>query len=143
MLAMDELAIRKLVARLAQATDDRDEAAYRSCLDDTVTVGHAEEDASVVPAATYAHDAIRRAAATSWTHHKLFNPVIDIAPAGDRATASIDVVVEMSRPDSGGRQRRTTIGGRYRLGFVRTDGEWRIDRRAMRQRYVDGDPGEF
>ena len=35
-LVVDELAIRKLLARLAQAADDRDAAGYRACLTDSV-----------------------------------------------------------------------------------------------------------
>jgi len=137
--AIEELALFKLAARLAQAGDDRDAAAYRACLADMVWSGPPGEPVSV-PADLYVEHAIARLSRTDWTHHRLANPVIDLCAGGARAGASIDVVVELSRTDAAGAQRRSTIGGRYWLGFVRDDGVWRIDRRALQRRYWRGDP---
>jgi hypothetical protein len=58
-IALDELAIRKLLARLAQAADDRDEAAYTGCLARTVRADPSEE-ANSVPADAYARASMAR-----------------------------------------------------------------------------------
>jgi hypothetical protein len=136
--AVDELAILNLVARLAQAADDRNEAAYRACLAPWVwtDVGGERRD---VPADEYVRASMTRLARAEWTHHKLANPVISIDTCGAHASALIDVVVEIAYSDADGRHRRATIGGRYDLGLVRQGDEWRIDRRIMHCRYSEGD----
>ena len=52
--AVDELAVRNLVARLAQAADDRDEAAYRRCFARNVTTETGPGERHRVSAADYA-----------------------------------------------------------------------------------------
>lgn len=138
---LDEAAILKLVARLAQASDDRDAAVYRSCFADTVSGGTAGETV-VTPADDYVRDAMNRLTWTEWTHHRLINPIVDVEPSRKRATASIDVVVKLCRTDDWGARFRGTFGGRYQLGFVRAKGGWRIDHRALVRRYVYCEPAE-
>jgi hypothetical protein len=136
--AVNELAILNLVARLAQAADDRNEAAYRACLAPWVwtDVGGEQRD---VPADEYVRASMTRLARADWTHHKLANPVISIHTGGVHASALIDVVVEVAYSDADGRHWRATIGGRYDLGLIRQGDEWRIDRRIMHCRYSEGD----
>ncbi|APR80458.1 Hypothetical protein A7982_05805 [Minicystis rosea] len=133
----DELAILRLVARLAQASDDRDETAYRVCFADTVQSGSPGGLTATIPAEEYARQAIARLSRTDWTHHKLANPIVRVDTHRARATARIDVVVEIAAT-SHGRQQHATIGGRYELSFVRANGAWRIDGRVLHQRYVLG-----
>lgn len=139
--AHDVLAIQNLIARFAQAVDDRDEAACRDCLADTVLVGSDAEGPVGVPARLYAHDGIARASDANWTHHKMFNAVIDLHPDGMAATGRLDVVVELSRFDHKGCRRCETIGSRCHIDFTRQDGDWRIARRVMRQRYIESRSG--
>lgn len=134
--AVDELAIRNLVARLAQAADDRDETSYRACLAQTVTA-NIEGKLLHVPAAEYARASIARLARTEWTHHMLMNPVICVDESGAQASASIDVVVEIAHGHASASPRRETMGGRYNLDFIRQNDGWLITRRAVRWRYSD------
>jgi len=140
--AVEEVAILKLVARLAQASDDRDSNAYRACFADAIASG-ASDETVMVPADDYVRDAMARLERTEWTHHRLVNPVIDVEPGGASAAASIDVVVELCRTDEWGARFRGTLGGRYRLGFVRSRGVWRIDRRMLLRRYAYCAPADL
>src|SRR5206468_10107150 len=85
--AEDELEIMRLLARLAQAVDDRDADAYRDCLADEVVC--LVSDASpnevwrAVPREAYARRAVESVSAFDWTHHRLCNFVIVVA--GERA----------------------------------------------------------
>jgi hypothetical protein len=58
-LILDELAIRQLLARLAQAADDRDAASYRACPADRVRA-EPSEAAAPVPAEAYARASMSR-----------------------------------------------------------------------------------
>lgn len=139
---VEEAAILKVAARLAQASDDRDPAAYRACFADAISSG-APDDTVIVPADDYVRDAMARLERVEWTHHRLVNPVIDVEPGGARASASIDVVVELCRTDEWGARFRGTLGGRYRLGFVRSRSAWRIDRRMLLRRYAYCAPADL
>lgn len=133
----DELEILRLVARLAQASDDRDGPAYRACFADSVRGGSSGGLDATLSAEDYAREAVARLSRTDWTHHKLANPVVCIDADRARATARIDVVVEIAATWDG-RQRHATVGGRYELSFVRATGAWRIDGRVLHRRYVLG-----
>lgn len=134
----EEWAIYRLAARLAQAGDDRDEAAYRACLADAVWAGPVHQG-SYVPARTYARDAMERLSRTLWTHHLLANPVVAVSEDGRSATAAIDVVVTACVGEGQDQHRRLTCGGRYALGFERGLPGWRINRRFLQVRYRHGD----
>ena len=138
---MDELEILRLLAALAQAVDDRDEARYRACFADEVMGASPSGDPDsrlAVSSQEYARRSIEAVNAMTWTHHKLCNPVVDLM--GDRATAMADVVVDMEASGSEGRLEHLTIGGRYELEFARLDQGWRISKRRLVRRYVVGDP---
>ncbi|HEV7257927.1 MAG TPA: nuclear transport factor 2 family protein [Bosea sp. (in: a-proteobacteria)] len=137
-LVVDELAIRKLLARLAQAADDRDAAGYRACLAETVRAEPSEE-AAPIPADDYVRASMARLSRAHWTQHRLANPVIDIQPDRQRARARVDLVVDLAVTDTEGEQHRLTLGGRYDIGLTRRSGTWLIDRRWLRQLYADGD----
>ena len=98
--ADDELEIMRLLARLAQAVDDRDADAYRDCLADEVVC--LVSDASpnevwrAVPREAYARRAVESVSAFDWTHHRLCNFVIVVA--GERAHGKVDVVAQMQAP---------------------------------------------
>jgi len=138
---IDELEILRLVATLAQAIDDRDEARYRGCLADEVMGASPSGDPYswlAVSSHEYARRSIEAVSAMTWTHHKLCNPVVDLM--GDRALAKADVVVDMEASSSEGHSEHLTIGGRYELEFARVDQGWRISKRRLVRRYVIGDP---
>ena len=138
---IDELEILRLLATLAQAIDDRDEARYRACLADEVMGASPSGDPNswlAVSSHEYARRSIEAVSAMTWTHHKLCNPVVDLM--GDRATAKADVVGDMEATGSKGRLEHLTIGGRYELEFARLDQGWRISKRRLVRRYVIGDP---
>ncbi|WP_267382896.1 MULTISPECIES: nuclear transport factor 2 family protein [unclassified Sphingomonas] len=126
-MAADILAIITLTARLAQAADDCDLDGYASCLATAVDGGERRAFASA---------SIGCIEDLTWTHHQLMNHIVTVA--GERASAAVDVVVDMERTDLSG-SRTARVGGRYDLGFVRTDGGWLIDHRVMHRRYVRGD----
>ena len=136
---MDELEILRLLATLAQAVDDRDEARYGACFTDEVIAPSGDRDSWLaVSSQEYARRSIEAVSAMTWTHHKLCNPVVDLM--GDRALAKADVVVDMEASGSEGRPEHLTIGGRYELEFARLDQAWRISKRGLVRRYVVGDP---
>jgi hypothetical protein len=137
----DELEILRLLSRLAQAIDDRDEARYRACLADDVMGASPSGDPNAwlaMSSHAYARDSMEAVSAMVWTHHKLCNPIVDLM--GDRALAKADVVVDMEAPGSEGRPEHLTIGGRYELEFARLEQGWRISKRRLVRRYVIGDP---
>lgn len=139
--ASDELAILRLLARLAQASDDRDERAYRACLADRVQAD-ADGSGSPVAASDYASAAITRVSGATWTHHQLSNPIVEIGADGDRASVLVDVVVTIAFTGEDDTQRRGAIGGRYDVGLVRSSSGWRVCRRILHQRYLDGAFGD-
>jgi SnoaL-like domain len=112
--ADDELEIMRLLARLAQAVDDRADA-YRDCLADEVV--RLVSDASpnevwrAVPREPYARRAVESVSAFDWTHHRLCNFVIVVA--GERAHGKVDVVAQMQAPrtDNGGAPPMLTVRG--------------------------------
>ena len=138
--ADDELEIMRLLARLAQAVDDRDADAYRDCLADEVVCLVSESSPNEVwramPSTAYARQAVDSASGFDWTHHSLCNFVIVIA--GERAHGKVDVVAQMQAPKAGdgGAPPRLTVGGRYDLEFGKVATEWRITKRHMRARYT-------
>src|SRR5207244_11986256 len=75
--ADDELEIMRLLARLAQAVDDRDANAYRDCLADEVVClvsdASPNEVSRAVSREPYARRAIESVSAFDWTHHRLCN----------------------------------------------------------------------
>src|ERR1700692_1602866 len=86
--ADDELEIMRLLARLAQAVDDRDAEAYRDCLADEVVCLASDtspnEGWRAGPGGAYARRAVESVSGFDWTHHRLCNFVIVID--GERAT---------------------------------------------------------
>ena len=138
---MDELEILRLMASLAQAVDDRDEARYRACLADEVmeqAPSGGPDSWLAVSSQDYARRSVEAVSAMRWTHHKLCNPIVDLT--GDHAAATADVVVDMEASGREGRHEHLTIGGRYELEFARLDQGWRISKRRLVRRYVIGDP---
>lgn len=142
--ADDELEIMRLLARLAQAVDDRDTHAYRDCLADEVVSlvsdSSANETWRGVPGEVYARQAVESASGFDWTHHRLCNFVIVVD--GERAQGKVDVVAKLQAPrtDDGHMPPALTVGGRYDLEFAKAATGWRITKRQMRTRYTIGDP---
>ena len=141
--ADDELEIMRLLARLAQAVDDRDAEAYRDCLADEVVCLVSDTSLNeawrAVPREAYARRAVESVSGFDWTHHRLCNFVIVID--GERAQGKVDVVAQMQArtADDGGAPSMVTVGGRYDLEFSKVATEWRITKRHMRTRYTIGD----
>jgi ketosteroid isomerase-like protein len=142
--ADDELEIMRLLARFAQAVDDRDANAYRDCLADEIVClvpdGSSNEVWRAMPREAYARQAVESVSRFDWTHHRLCNFVIVIE--GEQAHGKVDVVAEMQAPktNNGGSPPTLTVGGRYDLEFGKVAAEWRITKRHMRTRYTIGDP---
>jgi ketosteroid isomerase-like protein len=142
--ADDELEIMRLLARLAQAVDDRDADAYRDCLADEVVClvpdTSPNEIWRAMPGEAYARRAVESVSGFDWTHHCLCNFVIVVD--SERAHGKVDVVAQMQAPaiDDGGAPPMLTVGGRYDLEFSKVATEWRITKRHMRTRYTIGDP---
>jgi len=146
--ADDELDIMRLLARLAQAVDDRDIHAYRDCLADEVVClvsdpsPNPNETWRAMPSDAYSRQAVESVSSFDWTHHRLCNFVIVVD--GERAHGKVDVVAEMKAPatDNGATARVLTVGGRYDLEFTRMPAGWRITKRHMKTRYTVADPPE-
>jgi hypothetical protein len=138
--ADDELEIMRLLARLAQAVDDRDADAYRDCLADEVVCLVSDTSPKEVwramPRQAYARQAVESVSGFDWTHHRLCNFVIVVD--GERAHGKVDVVAQMqaAKADASGAPPRLTVGGRYDLEFGKVATEWRITKRHMRTRYT-------
>jgi 3-phenylpropionate/cinnamic acid dioxygenase small subunit len=137
----DELEIMRLLAKLAQAGDDRDFNAYRECFADEV-LHHPRGAPSGTPPSVTSSDAYARAAIDAnsvmdWTHHRLCNFVINVE--GDQARAKVDFVAEAQRSNDSGTPDHMVMGGRYDLTFARLPGGWRITARDAQQRYLIGD----
>src|SRR5258708_15858039 len=75
--ADDELEIMRLLARLAQAVDDRDADAYRDCLADEVVCLVSDTSPNEVwgamPGEAYARRAVESVSGVDWAHHPLCN----------------------------------------------------------------------
>src|SRR5258706_1389824 len=75
--ADDELEIMRLLARLAQAVDDRDADAYRDCLADEVVCLVSDtfpnEVWRAVSTEAYARRAVESVSAFDWNHHRPCN----------------------------------------------------------------------
>ena len=138
-IVADELAIRKVVAKLARAQDDRDFISYRTCFTDQILI-----DQPMVPgwkptlmsADEWTNTGLPLLAEFDVTHHRLCNHMISID--GDTATCEVDVsaVHQVIKGDDVG---TLTIGGRYVLAMRREQGEWLISERALQVRYQIGD----
>lgn len=133
--AEDLIEIQMLASRLAQASDDCDEKAYRECLADFVTTVNQRGNVMEMPADEYASGCVARVAAMDWTHHQLGNAVIEPGLVSGTASARIDVVVHVAVRDRVGTEIRRIMGGRYELGLIRTKDGWRIARRTLQRRY--------
>jgi hypothetical protein len=113
--ADDELEIMRLLARLAQAVDDRDADAYRDCLADEVVCLVSDTSPNEVwrpmPREAYARRAVESVSGFDWTHHRLCNFVIVID--GERAHGKVDVVAQLQAPpaNDGGAPPSFTVGG--------------------------------
>jgi hypothetical protein len=142
--ADDELEIMRLLARLAQAVDDRDADAYRDCFADEVVCKVPDTDANetwrAVPSEAYARQAVASVSAFAWTHHRLCNFVI--VADGERAQGKVDVFVQMQGPttNEGDTPPMLMVGGRYDLEFRKLAPGWRITKRHMRTRYTGRNP---
>jgi 3-phenylpropionate/cinnamic acid dioxygenase small subunit len=142
--ANDELEIMRLLARLAQAVDDRDADAYRDCFADEVVCMVPDTDAKkiwrAVPSEAYARQAVASVSSFEWTHHGLCNFVI--VADGERAQGKVDVVVQMQGPttNEGGTPPMLLVGGRYDLEFRKLATGWRITKRHMKTRYTSRNP---
>ena len=138
--ADDELEIMRLLARLAQAVDDRDADAYRDCLADEVVCLVPEPSPNevwrAVPGEAYARQAVESVSGFDWTHHRLCNFVIVVD--GERAHGKVDVVAQLHSPPAsdGAAPPTRTVGGRYDLEFSKVATDWRITKRHMRTRYT-------
>jgi hypothetical protein len=135
----DELAIRRVVATLARAQDDRDFASYRSCFTEQITIDHPMLPGwkpTLISADEWTKTAIPLLAEFDVTHHRLCNHITSID--GDTATCEVDVsaVHQVIDGDDVG---TLTIGGRYILALCRQQGEWLISERALHVRYQIGD----
>ncbi len=131
----DELALLHLIARLAHAIDDRDEAAYRNCFAPALEQWREGKNDGweEITAVDYARNSVASVAGLDWTHHQVMSPIVTVD--GDRASACTDIVVLAHALGE-----TVTIGGRYALEFARLGGEWRVTRRRRITRYVLGDP---
>lgn len=140
--AADELEILRLLAKVSQAADDRDEDAYRACFADTVLepsrVPGEEGQWRQVPSQDYARRAVETVRDLDWTHHRIGNCYVTLD--GDHASAKADVVVDMEAVDATGKRERLTIGGRHELEFARSPEGWRMTMRSLVRRYTIGDP---
>jgi len=120
----DRAELVDLVARLAQWLDDQRFGDAADVFAPAITVstpgGNAEGLDAVVAQARRNHEGAR-------THHSITNvlPVLD----GDRASIDANVTVAFIQPDG----TRESLGGRYRLGAVRTGAGWRLARLEVEQ----------
>nr|WP_087573867.1 nuclear transport factor 2 family protein [Sphingomonas sp. CDS-1] len=132
--ASDELNILRLISRIALAIDDRDEAAYADCFAPMLEQWRdGQEGWQAISAEEYANASVTSVLPLDWTHHQVFNPVVEVN--GDTAEAVTDIVVQIHF-----RGETTTIGGRYALSFGRLEQGWRVTRRRRTTRYVLGNP---
>ncbi len=124
--ADDELEIMRLLARLAQAVDDRDADAYRACLADEVVClvsGTSPKEVwRAVPGEAYARQAVESVSGFDWTHHRLCNFVIVID--GERAHGKVDVVAQMQAPTVSRRRARRRCS-RWGDATTSTSPKWR------------------
>lgn len=137
----DELSIMRTVARLAQAQDNMDREAYRSCFTDTVLLTQAvlleywqpkriavEDLADMYFAQMQKYDS---------GHHLVVNHVIDVT--GDDATCVADLYAVALLTENG-ETKTSFMGGRYHLKLLRLDGRWLISERAVTVRYRGESP---
>jgi ketosteroid isomerase-like protein len=133
----DVHAIEQLLYRYAVAIDTRDVDA----LDDVFTPD-ARLDMSVAGTMTpaeYQAKARRVLAELDATHHLIASPIVEVAAAGDTATAHCYHQAQHVRNDCAGGP-LLLIGGWIDDELVRTAEGWRIARRRGRAVWFDGNP---
>jgi hypothetical protein len=77
-----------------------------ACLASKVEVESVGGVVQNILAQIYVADAVERASRALWTHHKIFNMVIELGDSGDRASAVVDVVIDPAGLDDAGAVRR-------------------------------------
>ena len=123
---MDELEIRRTIARLCRAVDRMDMELMRSCFHPDATFGEGHEG-GVEAFIEYCRSG--RAPYVSTTHF-IGNQLIEID--GETAWAETYVRAAHRLPGEGGQLPKERIAhGRYVDRVEKRDGEWRIARRLM------------
>jgi hypothetical protein len=139
--ACDELAIMKLLGKLARAQDDLDVAAYKSCFAERVmlTAAAASPDWSPreIPIDELAKMVFANISRLDAGHHMICNHIIDVD--GDEATCLADfyavgILIEDGRTSS------AFAGGRNFVRLRRQGAGWVIFERSASVRYRGGDP---
>jgi hypothetical protein len=140
----DELAIKKVLSKVARAQDDRDVESYRSCFMDEVTV-HMPMLPGWTPTRMSADELMKIAISVlhgfDVTHHRVFNELIWVDGDTARCEADVSAYHQIIEGDD---ESSLTIGGRYIHTFKRDDtAGWLIAERALRVRYQIGDKSLF
>lgn len=137
----DELAIRRTLARLSRAQDDKDREAYLTCFTDRVFL----RESVVIPdwqprevsVGELAELYFAEVDKVVFAHHIVTNHIVDVS--GDEATCLADLWCVSAPKEGDGRS--TGLGGRYDLKLRRVGDEWRISERSIVELYsVDCGP---
>ena len=132
----DRAEITQLVARLGRFLDERRFDTAREVFVEQIAVdtpgGTAQGIDAVVAQASRNHDVDR-------TQHVITDVLIDLDPAGDRATVAANLTVVFV-PDAATPARHRTLGERYAFEAVRTADGWRLARVEVTPVWVSEPP---
>lgn len=134
--AIDELGIRRTLARLSRAQDTVDREAYKTCFTErvmlTATVVIPDWQPREVSVDELSDRYFAEMGKYAFGHHLVTNHIIDVV--GDDATCTADLWC-VSAPREGDAPRATGLGGRYDLKLRRVGEEWLICERSITELY--------
>jgi ketosteroid isomerase-like protein len=131
---LDREAIRDVIRRYAHAVDRRDLDAVAACfMPDAAYRGSLGEGTIDIALAALRQRVTRYAR----TMHFIGNQLIDLH--GDTASSET-YAIAYHQIDSDGERRNVAVGVRYLDEFVRHQGTWRIQRRAVELEWQRQDP---
>lgn len=131
-MLVDRAEISDVVLRYATAVDTRDWALYRSVFTDPLTVDFSSwsgEPEITVPVDDWVNRVRETLSGFDATHHLSSNHVIDVS--GDVAICVSYMVARHYLVENGERLMHS-IGGHYTNRLVRIQGEWKIERCALK-----------
>jgi len=135
-LLRDELEIRQLLARYANALDDRDWKRLASCFTPDATGDYGR----IAQLADYAAiEALCRRSLEPLDASQHLVGSVEVELSGDTARSRCALQAQHTRRGCEGGD-HYTIGGTYRDELVRTSDGWRIRHRQLQVSWQDGNP---
>jgi 3-phenylpropionate/cinnamic acid dioxygenase small subunit len=133
----DRTEITQLLYRYARAIDDKDYETLNAVFTSDAAINYNVERGTELPfreLGKWLRQALRTFATT---HHAITNPIIELD--GDRAKSACHLTAAHVQVTLKGEKNYVVMHGHYSDELVRTPGGWRICRRTLESRHVEGE----